>query len=259
MKQVDAKVWRIREGKPDLLINDKDEIELTMDGVEKFTTHQRENKPVKITLNNKPISLVSGSYTGSEIKLIAIEQKVDIKQDFVLSKVSDNDTSNIIGDDDKIQIKGGEKFRAIANDESSYPNMTDEVELALDKLKREFPKATVTPHDNGNGGVTVLIEGVELGPPFISNTTWFGFEIPYNCDHADIYPHYTSSDLILESGERFGNVKVMGVQNSHRFQGRGSIQISRRNNHPPPRDAATKLKFIIHWLTTPKQWDIRND
>ena len=74
---------------------------------------------IDVTVNDKPVVLVSAKQTGASIKKAAIEQDVNIKEDFVLSIELGGGKTNLIGDDEEIEVYAGERFLAIENDENS--------------------------------------------------------------------------------------------------------------------------------------------
>ena len=74
---------------------------------------------VDILINEKPVTLDGPKQTGSTIKKAAIEQAVDIKPDFVLSIELGGGKTDLIGDNQEIVVKKGDRFLAIANDDNS--------------------------------------------------------------------------------------------------------------------------------------------
>ena len=74
---------------------------------------------VEIALNDKPVVLDGSKQTGETIKKAAIEQGVNIQQDFVLSIELGGGKTQLVGDDEFIEVKPGERFLAIENDDNS--------------------------------------------------------------------------------------------------------------------------------------------
>ena len=72
-----------------------------------------------ILVNEKPITIDGQKQTGSSIKKAAIEQGVDIKPDFVLSIERGGGKTDLIGDNQEILVKDGDRFLAIADDDNS--------------------------------------------------------------------------------------------------------------------------------------------
>ena len=77
------------------------------------------NGKIEITVNDKPVVLEDTKQTGADIKKAAIEQDVNIKDDFVLSIELGGGKTRLIGDDKEIEVKNGERFLAIENDDNS--------------------------------------------------------------------------------------------------------------------------------------------
>ena len=74
---------------------------------------------VEVTVNDKPVVLANAKQTGASIKKAAIEQDVDIKEDFVLSIELGGGKTKLVGDDEEIEVYAGERFLAIENDDNS--------------------------------------------------------------------------------------------------------------------------------------------
>ena len=74
---------------------------------------------IDITVNDKPVVLEGTKQTGSSVKKAAIEQDVNIKEDFVLSIELGGGKTELIGDDQEIEVQDGARFLAIENDDNS--------------------------------------------------------------------------------------------------------------------------------------------
>jgi hypothetical protein len=107
-----------REDLPDEIITDGGVIHLGDKGTEHLRIVHRPK--VIVTVNTKPVEIPRGWLTGLEIKTAAIAQGVQIKLDFTLDEEppGGGDTQ-IIGDTDRVFIKGGERFGAVDHHEDS--------------------------------------------------------------------------------------------------------------------------------------------
>ena len=74
---------------------------------------------VEVTLNDKPVVLDGSKQTGESIKKAAIEQGVNIKRDFVLSIELGGGKTDLVGDDQLIEVRPNDRFLAIENDDNS--------------------------------------------------------------------------------------------------------------------------------------------
>ena len=74
---------------------------------------------IEVTLNDKPVVLEGSKQTGESIKKAAIEQGVNIKQGFVLSIERGGGKTDLVGDDQVIEVHPNERFLAIENDDNS--------------------------------------------------------------------------------------------------------------------------------------------
>ena len=74
---------------------------------------------IDITVNDKSVVLEGTKQTGASVKKAAIEQEVNIKEDFVLSIELGGGRTKLVGDDEEIVVEDGERFLAIENDDNS--------------------------------------------------------------------------------------------------------------------------------------------
>ena len=74
---------------------------------------------VSATVNDKPVVLEDKKQTGASVKKTAIEQDVNIKAEFVLSIEVDGERTELVGDNEEIEVHDGERFLAIENDDNS--------------------------------------------------------------------------------------------------------------------------------------------
>ena len=73
----------------------------------------------EVTVNDKPVVLEGAKQTGASVKKAAIEQDVNIKEDFVLSIELGGGKTKLVGDNEEIVVHEGERFLAIENDDNS--------------------------------------------------------------------------------------------------------------------------------------------
>ena len=79
----------------------------------------RDDEKVDVTVNDKPVVLVGVKQTGASIKKAAIDDHVNIKEDFVLSIELGGGKTKLVGDDEYIEVHDGQRFLAIENDDNS--------------------------------------------------------------------------------------------------------------------------------------------
>ena len=110
-------VWQeIRGGGSDRVIADNEQVDLNNEGVERFYIRE---KTLTVSVNDNPVVFVQAKVTGLEIKKTAIQQGVDIQEDFVLFDVKPNSSLDKIGDNDSLTLEDGQIFRATAPDDYS--------------------------------------------------------------------------------------------------------------------------------------------
>ena len=103
----------------------------------------------------------------------------------------------------------------------------------------------MTTKEDGQGGTLAVVDPVPLGPPYVQGDTWVGFHITHLHPQADIYPLHVRGDLRRTDGVGLG-----AATSASSFDGRPSIQLSRRTNHLDPEtfSALMKLDHVIAWL-----------
>jgi|SRR6185369_9893999 len=72
-----------------------------------------------VTVNEQSVNIEGNIATGSEIKSAAVDQGVQIQQNFVLQEELPNGTSRIVGDNDEVHLREHLRFTALAPDDNS--------------------------------------------------------------------------------------------------------------------------------------------
>ena len=124
--------------------------------------------------------------------------------------------------------------------------MKAEVEKAIEQIRASFPGKQLTAREDGEGGAYVIVDDIELGPPYSQDLTWVGARITFQYPYADVYPVFVRGDLARKDGQALGEATAVGQT----FEGRSAVQISRKSNRlNPGRDtAAMKLQKVLAWL-----------
>ena len=122
------------------------------------------------------------------------------------------------------------------------------VERAIEEIRAAFAGIPVTVREDGEGGAYVIAEEVDPGPLYEQRATWIGFRITFQYPYADTYPHFVRGDLTLADKRALGE----GMSQSHTFEARNAVQISRRSNHldPTTETAFIKLTKVLAWLAS---------
>ena len=131
-------------------------------------------------------------------------------------------------------------------------NVHAPVAAALDHLRQIFGSDRVWARDDGSQGLFVKVDGLELSPAFVQDTTWIGFQISGMFPAADIYPHHVRPDLARRSGISF----TAPINPGQTFPGTGeaSVMISRSagghhvHSYLGPELAYMKLRKVQRWL-----------
>ena len=126
--------------------------------------------------------------------------------------------------------------------------VTPAVAQAIEEIRRTFDRCAVKVEPDGSGGAVVVVQSVPMGCPYLQPEVWFGFHVTFQYPYADVYPHFTNSDLARSDGGALGS--GFGTAS---FRGQPAIQISRRSNrlNPETDTAALKLLKVLTWMKTP--------
>ena len=87
--------------------------------IEKTVKKVDDDGKFAIMVNDKPVVLEGAKQTGASVKKAAIEQDVNIKQDFILSIELGGGKTKLVGDEEDIVVHVDERFLAIENDDNS--------------------------------------------------------------------------------------------------------------------------------------------
>lgn len=125
--------------------------------------------------------------------------------------------------------------------------MLPQVADAVEGLRKAFPESKIETHDDGGGGVRVVVDSVTLGAKFTPGVTWIGGHITPQYPYADIYPLFIGGDVRFANGTAL----VPPISPGHNFCGRTALQISRKTNRLEPalQTAAGKFQKVLYWLT----------
>lgn len=95
-----------------------DDQEIEVHEHERFVAVRHEHR-IEILVNEKPVYVEGHKQTGLSIKEAAIHQKVPIERDFVLSIERGGGKTELVRDDQEIEVHKHERFLAIPNDDNS--------------------------------------------------------------------------------------------------------------------------------------------
>ena len=128
------------------------------------------------------------------------------------------------------------------------------VAKAIEGLRNHFPEHQIEVAPTDDGGAFVVIEGVELGAPYLQRDTWVGFYLSTACPDDDTYPFYVRGDLSRLDG---AEVKPP-LHLNHTFPPaestllkRASVMVSRRQKNQSSWAHETpllKLLTVIKWM-----------
>ena len=123
--------------------------------------------------------------------------------------------------------------------------MKPQIEQAVEELRACFPDAEVVACGTDDGGASVRIDSIDLGPSYIPRETWIAFAIGFQYPHADVYPLFVRPDLVRADGQPHGEGLAPGS-----FIGEPALQLSRRSTRLNAEidTAALKVTKVVQWL-----------
>lgn len=126
--------------------------------------------------------------------------------------------------------------------------MTPEVSGAIEDIRTAFPDNSLVIREDHEGGALIIVEDLELGPPYIQESTWMGFHITHPYPYSDPYPQFVRGDLARIDGRPLGEATSLNAT----FESRPAVQLSRKANrlNPTTDTALSKLLKVLTWLKT---------
>jgi len=126
------------------------------------------------------------------------------------------------------------------------PHVSSEIVAAVYGIREDFPEYRVYAWPNGSGGVYVVIDQVDIGERWSTQTTWLGFHIAYTYPEGDVYPHFLRADLQrAEQGALTAPFNASGE-----FAGQSATVLSRASHQRDQETftAARKARSVISFL-----------
>lgn len=74
---------------------------------------------IDVLVNDKPVVLEGVKQKGADIKKAAIEQDVNIKENFLLSIELGGGKTKLVADNEEIEVHEGDRFLVIEDDDNS--------------------------------------------------------------------------------------------------------------------------------------------
>lgn len=118
--------------------------------------------------------------------------------------------------------------------------VTPAVADAVGGVRCAFPDHAVYAWPDGQRGAFVVIEGLELGQRWATDTTWLGFVVSYLHPEADCYPHHVRGDLRRADGQGL----IAPFHPVRQFAGHPAVMVSRSSLHRDPRIDTPALKAL---------------
>lgn len=124
------------------------------------------------------------------------------------------------------------------------------VESAIAEIRAANPGHQVQVEPDDSGGAFVRVSDIDLGPKYLPQLVWVGFQIVYTYPFADVYPHYFPADLRRTDGHPLGEAMHLNNTFSPPSGAITSTMVSRRSprRDPTKETAAIKLAKVIDWV-----------
>jgi len=84
-----------------------------------------DDSKVEVSVNDKPVVLEGARQMGASVKKAAIERGLKIGGDFVLGVELDDGKTKPVGNDEKIEVRAGERFVAVGKDAKVEVSVND--------------------------------------------------------------------------------------------------------------------------------------
>jgi sulfur carrier protein ThiS len=122
-----------------LLVKVSDDITSVIDDEEEVPLHEHlpfiaisnEQQTITVTVNEQSVKIHGCTATGSEIKVAAIDQGVQIEQNYVLLEEVSDDSNNVIEDNEKVHLHENFPFIAISHEQHTVTVSVNEQPVKL--------------------------------------------------------------------------------------------------------------------------------
>lgn len=124
---------------------------------------------------------------------------------------------------------------------------------ALRTVHDQFGAGRVTSQPDGQGGLWIRIEGLELGSTYVQHETFLVAQLQFSLPAADVYPLFVRPDLArvdgLPLGEGFSSTRTTAPGAEQPI---AAVQVSRRTRGGQFRSqtAAMKIEKVMAWIRT---------
>jgi hypothetical protein len=125
------------------------------------------------------------------------------------------------------------------------------VTAALESLEAAFPSVPIRVVPDGQGGAWVEFTELALGAPYVQETTFLAFLLPFNLPGSDIYPMFVRPDLSRLDGRPLGQAfQATQLAWPGDAAQRPVVQVSRRTRGGTfaAQTAAQKVNKVIDWM-----------
>jgi hypothetical protein len=124
------------------------------------------------------------------------------------------------------------------------------VRSSMELLEKAYPSTSLRVVPDAQGGAWVEMLEVPFGPPYIHETSFVIFLLPFNLPGSDIYPFFVRSDFARIDGAALGSA-FQSTQLS--WPGdeapRPVVQVSRRTRGAFSSQAAPhKVEKVLDWI-----------
>lgn len=128
--------------------------------------------------------------------------------------------------------------------------MKEAVERGVAEISDAFGTDRVRVAPDGQGGAWVEVADLDLGAPYMQDTTFLVCLVPFNLPAADIYPMFVRPELTRADGQPLGEgFQVTQLNWPGEVQPRPVVQVSRRTRGDFTAQTPTqKIEKVLDWI-----------
>jgi hypothetical protein len=128
--------------------------------------------------------------------------------------------------------------------------MKEAVERGVAEISDAYGTDHVRVVPDDQGGAWVEVADLDLGAPYLQDTTFLVCLLPFNLPAADVYPMFVRPDLTRADGPALGDgFQVTQLSWPGEPQPRAVVQVSRRTRGDfTAQTPAHKIEKVLDWI-----------
>lgn len=118
--------------------------------------------------------------------------------------------------------------------------VTSEVRGAVEEVSANFPDSQVLAWPDGEGGVFLVIDDLDIGEVWAPRVSWLGCRVLNAYPEADVYPIFVRGDLARSDGKPL----AAPMHPNQQFAGQPAVMVSRTSSRRSPSTSSAAVRLV---------------